>query len=180
MLLKGSKKMLKGYLVKDSDNDKNALMLSQLRIYGVSEENIFWESYSTYKSSDLILNDLLKGLDENDILVVLDVMDLCKKSKELLKIMMQIAEKIAFLKSLKNEWLDTTTQNPDMMCLNRVIEGLCEVDIAGHSLSTKAGLERTKARGKKGGRPSKREKEKLKIQELHKGGMKMKDIVKLK
>ena len=70
--------------------------------------------------------------------------------------MEQIKEKDASIKSLKDTWLDTTSDNPYSDFLLTVMSALSQLERDLISQRTKEGLVSAKARGRTGGRPKKR------------------------
>ena len=73
----------------------------------------------------------------------------------MLDIIDKIKNKGAYIRSLKDTWLDTTSSNPYNDFLLTVMSGLSQLERDLISQRTKEGLVSAKARGRNGGRPSK-------------------------
>ena len=95
---------------------------------------------------------------------------------------MDIIEKIknkgATIRSLKDTWLDTTSNNPYNAFLLTVMSGLSQLERDLINQRTKEGLASAKARGRNGGRPSKQNEKGEVVKALANSGMKIVDIVK--
>jgi DNA invertase Pin-like site-specific DNA recombinase len=95
----------------------------------------------------------------------------------LLDIVQKIKDKGAYIKSIKDSWLDTTSNNPYNDFLLTVMSGLSQLERDLISQRTKEGLASAKARGRNGGRPSKQNEKADVVMTLYNGGMKIADIV---
>ena len=84
----------------------------------------------------------------------------------------------ASIRSLKDTWLDTTSNNPYNDFLLTVMSGLSQLERDLISQRTKEGLVSAKARGRNGGRPSKQNAKGDVVRALADSGMKIVDIVK--
>lgn len=89
--------------------------------------------------------------------------------------MEQIQSKGADIKSLKEPWLDTTT--PQGRLLFTFFTGLSQFERDLLSDRTKDGLKAAKARGRMGGRPSKRTNKATTVNLLYNNGVKIAEIV---
>ncbi|MGM8355640.1 helix-turn-helix domain-containing protein, partial (plasmid) [Clostridium perfringens] len=75
-------------------------------------------------------------------------------------------------------WLDTSSDNPYNSFLLTVMSGLSQLERDLISQRTKEGLKSAKARGRNGGRPSKRNDKADTVGLLYREGYKIVDIVK--
>ena len=87
------------------------------------------------------------------------------------------AGKGAYIKSLKDTWLDTTSSNPHSQFLLIIISAFAQLERDLISQRTKEGLKAAKARGRKGGRPSIQNKYRDSVIAMYRGGMKISEIV---
>jgi DNA invertase Pin-like site-specific DNA recombinase len=87
----------------------------------------------------------------------------------------QIECKGTHIRSLRENWLDTTTPQEKLMFT--IFAGLSQFERDLISERTKEGLKAAKARGRIGGRPSKRKEKSLFVHTLYKSGMNIVEIV---
>lgn len=90
----------------------------------------------------------------------------------------RIISKGAKIKSLKDTWLDTTTNNPYNDFLLTIMSGLSQLERDLISCRVKEGINAAKARGRKCGRPSKRNEKADIVLMLYKENYKIVDIAK--
>lgn len=102
-----------------------------------------------------------------------------RSTKDLLDIIDKIKIKGAYIKSLKDTWLDTTSNNPYNDFLLTVMSGLSQLERDLISQRTKEGLVAAKARGRNGGRPSKQNEMSDTVNKLYACNTKIVDIVKI-
>lgn len=98
---------------------------------------------------------MLEELNEGDTVIIADLTRISRSTKDLLDIIEKIKDKGATIRSLKDTWLDTTSNNPYNAFLLTVMSGLSQLERDLISQRTKEGLASAKARGRNGGRPSK-------------------------
>ena len=120
-----------------------------------------------------MINELLP----NDIVVICDLTRISRSTKDLLGIIDRITGKEASIKSIKDTWLDTSSQNPYHTFLLTIMSGLSQLERDLISQRTKEGLKSAKARGRYGGRPSKQNQYSEMVLALYKSGMKVSEIV---
>jgi DNA invertase Pin-like site-specific DNA recombinase len=170
--------MLMGY-ARVSTLDQNLdRQLDSLVSYGVDMRNIYREKLSGKTKDRPELIQMINELQPEDIVVVADITRISRSTKDLLEIVEQIKEKGASIKSLKDTWLDTTDSNPYNEFLLTVMAGLSQLERELISQRTKEGLEAAKARGRHGGRPSKRNSKSKLVETLAANNYKIKDILK--
>lgn len=127
--------------------------LDQLKAFGIAKGNIKKEKMSGTKRERPQLNELLNELEEGDLVVVCDITRISRSTKDLLSIIDKIKEKKANIKSLKDTWLDTTSENPYNSFLLTVMAGLSQLERDLIAERTREGLKSARARGRVGGRP---------------------------
>ena len=128
--------MIKGYCRVSKDKQDIGKYIEQLRVYGIDEENIYQDTKTGTKRDREGLNKLLEGLQEGDIVIINDMTRLGRSTIDLLNIVDEIKSKGAFIKSLKESWLDTTTDNPQGQLMLTMFSGLAqyERDLIGKPL----------------------------------------------
>jgi DNA invertase Pin-like site-specific DNA recombinase len=110
------------------------------------------------------------------LVIVAELTRLSRSMRDLFSIVEQIQEKGADIKSVKENWLDTTTPQGKLMFT--LFAGLSQFERDLVSQRTKEALKAGKARGRCGGRPSKchgPQAENVRI--LYKNQVKIADIV---
>lgn len=145
--------MLIGYArvsTKDQNLDRQ---LDQLKNAGA--EKIYKEKITGTKKDRPELKKLLEYAREGDVILVSDLTRISRSTKDLIELVEEIKEKKMNLKSLKEEWLDTTTAQGKLMFT--IMAGLSQFERDLISERTKEGLASARARGRNGGRPCKKE-----------------------
>jgi DNA invertase Pin-like site-specific DNA recombinase len=143
---------------------------------GVDERNIYQEKGTGTKRDRPELSRMINGLKQGDLVIVAELTRLSRSTLDLFSIVRQIQAKGADIKSIKESWLDTTTPQGKLMFT--IFAGLSQFERDLISQRTKEGLRAAKARGRNGGRPSKRhspQAEHVKI--LYQNQVKIADIV---
>lgn len=170
--------MLIGYARVSTEEQNLDRQIDALIKYGVDKRNIYQEKITGTKRDREQLNKMIDELQENDIVIVADLTRVSRSTKDLLEIVDRIKSKGAAIKSLKDTWLDTTSDNPYNSFLLTVMSGLSQLERDLISQRTKEGLASAKARGRNGGRPSKRNEKADLVKMMLDNGMKIVDIVK--
>lgn len=144
---------------------------------GVPERNIYQEKVTGTKRDREELNRMIESikLDENIVVIVADLTRISRSTRDLFEIVELIESKGAGIKSLKEPWLDTTT--PQGKLLFTIFAGLSQFERDLLSDRTKDGLKAAKARGRSGGRPSKRSDKALTVTALYNNGVTIAEIV---
>jgi DNA invertase Pin-like site-specific DNA recombinase len=143
---------------------------------GIDERNIYQEKITGTKRERPELNRLVSELKPGDLVIVAELTRLSRSTHDLFSIVEQIQDKGADIKSVKESWLDTTTPQGKLMFT--LFAGLSQFERDLISQRTKEGLRAGRARGRCGGRPSKRntpQAENAKI--LYQNKVKIADIV---
>lgn len=167
-----------GYARVSTEEQNLDRQIDALRNAGVKERFIFQEKITGTRKNRPELNRMLNELREGDVVIITDLTRISRSTKDLLDIVEQIKQRGASIKSLKDTWLDTTSQNPYNDFLLTVMGGLSQLERDLISQRTKEGLESAKARGRNGGRPSKQNEKGAVVKALAKDGMRIVDIVK--
>jgi DNA invertase Pin-like site-specific DNA recombinase len=129
-------------------------------------EEIVKEKITGTKSDRPELNRLLDKLRKGDVILIVDLTRLGRSTKDLFNLVDQIEKKGSNIKSLKENWLDTTTPQGKLMFT--FMAGISQFERDLISQRTKEGLAAARARGKKGGRkPKLDDNKKMAIYELY-------------
>lgn len=170
--------MIVGYArvsTKDQNLDRQIDMLVD---YGVDIRNIYKEKMTGTNIERHELNIMIDELKADDVVVIADLTRVSRSTKDLLMIVDKIKEKGAKIKSIKDTWLDTTSENPYNDFLLTVMAGMSQLERDLISARTKEGLASAKARGREGGRPNKRNEKAEIVKTLYNQGHKITEIVK--
>lgn len=169
--------MLIGYARVSTVEQNLDRQIDALLNVGVQRQNIFCEKITGTKTDRPELKRMLEILREGDTVIICDLTRISRSTKDLLLIVEKIKDKGADIKSLKDTWLDTSSDNPYNQFLLTVMSGLSQLERDLISQRTKEGLESAKARGRKGGRPSKQNEKGEVVRALADSGMRIVDIV---
>lgn len=168
--------MLVGYARVSTEQQNLDRQIDMITSYGVDKRNIYKEKITGTKSNREQLNRMIDELQQGDVVIIADLTRISRSTKDLLKIVDDIKNKGAAIKSLKDNWLDTTSDNPYNDFLLTVMSGLSQLERDLISARTKEGLASAKARGREGGRPNKRNEKADVVEMLYKEGYKITDI----
>ncbi len=146
--------MLVGYARVSSEEQSLNRQIDSLVAYGVDERNIYKEKVTGTKRDRYELNRMINELKTGDTVIIAELTRLSRSTKDLFDIVELIQNKGANLKSIKENWLDTSTPQGKLMFT--IFSGLSQFERDLISERTKDGLRAAKARGHNGGRPSKR------------------------
>lgn len=169
--------MLIGYARVSTEEQNLNRQIDALVKYGVDKRNIYQEKITGTKMDREQLNKLLNELQAEDIVVIADLTRISRSTKDLLEIIEKIKDKGASIKSIKDTWLDTTSDNPYNSFLLTVMSGLSQLERDLISQRTKEGLASAKARGRVGGRPNGRTSKSDLVALMVQQNYKIKDIV---
>lgn len=176
--MRGVNIILVGYARVSTENQKLDRQLDMLIEYGVDKRNIYQEKITGTKSDRPQMNKMIEDLQEGDIVVIADLTRVSRSTRDLLTIVDKIKNKGASIKSIKDTWLDTTSDNPYNQFLLTVMSSMSQLERDLISSRVKDGLKSAKARGRNGGRPSERNEKSDLVEMLHKENYKIVDIVK--
>lgn len=170
--------MLIGYARVSTIDQTLDRQIDALLKVGVDERLIYQEKMTGMKKDRPELTKMIDNLHQGDTVVITDLTRISRSTKDLLEIIERIKSKGAMIKSLKDTWLDTTSDNPYNSFLLTVMSGLSQLERDLTSQRTKEGLASAKARGRNGGRPSLQNEKASVVNALAASGMKIVDIVK--
>lgn len=166
-----------GYARVSTEGQNLDRQIDALMAAGVSKKHLYCEKMTGTKADRPELNKLIADLETGDTVIIADLTRISRSTKDLLEIVDKIKNKGAYIKSLKDTWLDTTSSNPYNDFLLTVMSGLSQLERDLISQRTKEGLASAKARGRNGGRPSKQNEKSEMVMALYDSGMKIADIV---
>ncbi len=147
--------MLVGYAKVSTLDQKLDRQMDQLEKYGIDRRNIYFEKITGKKKERPELKRMILELIPGDVVIVSDLTRISRSTRDLLDIVDKIKEKGAAIKSIKDTWLDTSSDNPYNDFLLTVMSGISQLERDLTSQRTKEGLVSAKSRGRVGGRPSK-------------------------
>ena len=166
--------MLLGYARASLDRQPLDRQIDELTAAGVNPGHIYRENITGTRRDRPELNKMLAALQPGDTVVMVELTRLGRSTKDLLNIVDIIHAKGANFRSLNEKWLDTTT--PWGQLIFTIFAGLSQFERDLTSERTKSGLKAAAARGRKGGRPSKKEGITLDVLALFSDGVKIADI----
>ena len=144
-----------GYARVSTEEQNLDRQIDALQQAGIDDRLIYKEKITGTKKDRPELQKMLNHLNEGDIVIITDLTRISRSTKDLLDIVEKVKNKGASIRSLKDTWLDTTSNNPYNEFLLTVMSGLSQLERDLISQRTKEGLASAKARGRNGGRPSK-------------------------
>lgn len=136
-----------GYARVSTDGQNLDRQTDALIAAGVSRKHLYCEKMTGTKADRPELNRLIDDLETGDTVIIADLTRISRSTKDLLEIVDKIKNKGAYIKSLKDTWLDTTSSNPYNDFLLTVMSGLSQLERDLISQRTKEGLVSAKARG---------------------------------
>ena len=169
--------MLIGYARVSTADQNLDRQIDQLIEKGVDKRNIYQEKVTGTKKDRPALNKMLDELQEGDVVLITDLTRISRSAPDLLAIFDNIKEKGAAIKSIKETWLDTSSENPYNHFLLTVMAGLSQLERDWISTRTKEGLQSARIRGRIGGRPKIRNEKADLVLMMLDNGYKVKDIV---
>lgn len=169
--------MLIGYARVSTEEQNLDRQIDALTAAGVDKRNLYQEKITGTRRDRPELNQMLSELQADDTVIITDLTRISRSTKDLLDIVEKIKLKGAAIKSIKDTWLDTTSDNPYNHFLLTVMSGLSQLERDLISQRTKEGLASARARGRNGGRPSLQNQKGDMVKTLYQSGMKVVDIV---
>lgn len=166
-----------GYVRVSTEGQNPDRQIDALLKQGVDKRNIYTEKISGTKRNRPELDRMLSELQAGDTVIIADLTRISRSTRDLLEIVEKIRSKGASIRSIKDTWLDTTSENPYNAFLLTIMSALSQLERDLISQRTKEGLASAKARGRSGGRPSKQGEYTESVALLYQGGMKIADIV---
>lgn len=144
---------VKGYARVSSETQNLDRQLKQLKDYGC--DVIYKEKVSGKDTNRSELQKMINNLEEGDIVVVSDLTRITRSTQDLFKLMEFVKEKGSCIKSIKDTWLDTTSDNPYSQFLLTVMAGVNQLERDLIKQRQKEGIEVAKEKGKYKGRVKK-------------------------
>ncbi|WP_053956399.1 recombinase family protein [Inediibacterium massiliense] len=141
--------MFIGYARVSTEDQSLDRQIDQLKEFGCKK--IFEEKISGTKTNRIQLEKMIEQLREGDTIVTTDLTRLSRSTKELFRLIDIIEKQGANIKSIKENWVDTTT--PQGKFMFTIFAGISQFERDLISQRTKEGLIAARARGRKGGRP---------------------------
>ncbi|MEC1716500.1 recombinase family protein [Schinkia azotoformans] len=142
--------MIKGYARVSAVDQNLDRQLKQLNEDGC--EIIYQEKVSGATTNRQELQKMLDELEKDDIVIVTDLTRISRSSRDLFDLVDIIKDKGASLKSLKDTWLDTSSENPYSQFLLTVMAGVSQLERDLAKMRQKEGVEIAKIKGKYRGR----------------------------
>ncbi len=167
-----------GYARVSTDGQSLDRQIDALVAAGIDKRRIYKEKMTGTKKDREELTRMIDELENGGIVIITDLTRISRSTKDLLDIIERIKIRGASIKSLKDTWLDTTTNNPYNDFLLTVMSGLSQLERDLISQRTKEGLASARARGRNGGRPSKQNEKGEMVKALADSGMRIANIVK--
>ena len=168
--------MIIGYARVSTQDQSLDRQIDALVAAGVDKRSIYMEKITGTKRSRPELDRMLKDLQPGDTIIVAELTRLSRSTQDLIGIVTQVEAAGASIRSLKESWLDTTT--PQGRLLYAIFAGLSQYERDIIAERTKEGLAAAKARGRVGGRPSRRSGKEETVMILRDAGKTVDEIVK--
>lgn len=166
-----------GYARVSTDGQSLDKQIDMLSAEGISKRCIYKEKMTGTSKERPELVRMLEEIENGDEVVICDLTRISRSTRDLLSIIDEIKEKGATIRSLKDTWLNTTSDNPYTGFLLTVMAGLSQLERDLVSVRTKESLKARRLRGKLLGRPAGGPRKKNEeIIKLFKQGMGPKDI----
>lgn len=143
--------MILGYARVSVETQNLDRQIDQLKEAGC--ERIFQEKITGTRKDRPELEKMLDNSRPGDTIIITELTRLSRSTKDLFSLVDLIQKKGINIKSLKENWLDTTTPQGKLMFT--LFAGISQFERDLISQRTKEGLASARARGRKGGRPKK-------------------------
>lgn len=137
--------MIKGYARVSSIDQNLSRQLRQLEDAGC--EIIYQEKISGANTDRPELQKMLDELSEDDVIVVTDLTRISRSSRDLFELVDIIKDKNASIRSIKDTWLDTTSDNPYNAFLLTVMAGVSQLERDLSKMRQKEGIAIAKENG---------------------------------
>lgn len=118
--------MIYGYARVSTVEQNAARQVKQLKEAGC--EIIIEEKFSGATMDRPELQKLINNLEPGDVVIVSDLTRISRSSRDLFELVDTIKSKGAALKSIKDTWLDTTSDNPYSSFLLTVMAGVSQLE----------------------------------------------------
>jgi len=145
--------MIYGYARVSTADQNLARQIKHLQDAGC--ERIFQEKVTGAHTDRPELNAMLSALEPGDVVIVSDLTRISRSTSDLFSLVDTIKAKGAALKSIKEPWLDTTSDNPYSAFLLTVMAGVSQLERDLIRQRQAEGVALAKASGKYPGRVKK-------------------------
>lgn len=125
--------------------------LEQLKAYGC--EKIFQDKITGATTERPALTELFDILQPGDTIIITDMTRFSRSTKDLFALVEEIQERGCYLKSIKDTWLDITSDNPYSHFLLTVMAAVSQLERDLIKMRQKEGIELAKKKGVYKGRP---------------------------
>lgn len=142
-----------GYMRISTTKEEQKFDRQEAQLSALGAEVIYQDRMSGAKRERPELNKMLEELQEGDTVLIVAIDRLSRSTKDLLEIVELIKTKGAFLKSINDSWLDTTSANPMNDFLLTVMGALGQMERAMITQRVQEGVNVAKAKGVRLGRP---------------------------
>lgn len=139
-----------GYIRVSSEDQNLARQKQQLLEIGM--DIIFEEKISGATMNRLELQNMLKEIKSGDVIYVTDLTRITRSTHDLFLLIDLIRGKKAYLKSLKDTWLDLSEENPYSQFLITIMAGVNQLERDLIRMRQREGIEIAKREGKFKGR----------------------------
>lgn len=140
----------------------------------IGAQTIFFETALDSSKKDQELSKMLSTLQAGDTVIIQRLSRLSNKLSKNLRIIEEISKCGSDIRSIEEQWLDTTGPSGNIVFL--VLTSLAEFERKQISDRTKAGLTLAREKGRRGGRPPIEREEIEKILEMHNNNQRVLDI----
>lgn len=120
--------MIYGYCRVSTTGQDLDKYISELKNAGVSEDKIFKDIITGTKRKRPGLDSLFKTVQKGDTIIIPDITRLGRSTKDLLSIVEDLKSKDIGIKSLKDKWLDTTSENPQQILMLTMFSALAQYE----------------------------------------------------
>lgn len=142
-----------GY-IRVSSEDQNLVRQKQ-QLQEIGMDIIFEEKISGATMNRLELQNMLKEIKSGDVIYVTDLTRITRSTHDLFLLIDLIRGKKAYLKSLKDTWLDLSEENPYSQFLITIMAGVNQLERDLIRMRQREGIEIAKREGKFKGRVKK-------------------------
>lgn len=102
--------------------------IAELVEAGIDEKNIFQDTITGTKRKRPGLDKLFETVTEGDSIIIPDITRLGRSTIDLLSIVEDLKNKGVGIKSLKDRWLDTTSENPQQTLMLTMFSALAQYE----------------------------------------------------
>ena len=164
-----------GYMRISTVKDEQTFDRQEAQLIGT--DKIFADRMSGAKKDRPQLQQMLDELQAGDTVLIVAIDRLSRSTKDLLEIVETIKQKGAYLKSINDSWLDTSSDNPMSDFLLTIMGALGQMERAMIQQRVREGVKVAKSKGVQFGRPTaNKNKVNYALELYHKGEHTIKEI----